>query len=157
MYEPNPGPHGGRPYPGGSRQPGRWPEADWYPPRGEERGSVPPGTEGERGRGRHQSQDGRQWHDPAPTVLDLNLQEHKAGRNWAQIAGTVFFLIDTLVMADGFARPVATGARVLVIFIWLISLAVVALLWLRGSSSFLKSAFLKLRLLKSLAVRNPAS
>jgi len=90
-------------------------------------------------------------------VLDLNLQEHKAGRNWAQIAGTVFFLIDTLVMADGFARPVATGARVLVIFIWLISLAVVALLWLRGSSSFLKSAILKLRLLKSLAVRNPAS
>jgi hypothetical protein len=60
-------------------------------------------------------------------------------------------------MADGFARPVATGARVLVIFIWLISLAVVALLWLRGSSSFLKSAILKLRLLKSLAVRNPAS
>jgi hypothetical protein len=158
MNEPNPGRHGGgyQPQPGGSRQPGRRPDANWYPPHGEDRGPVPPGVASERGRGRHQSPDGRQWHDPAPTVLDLNLQEHKAGRNWAQIAGTVFFLIDTLVMADGFARPVATGARVLVIFIWLISLAVVALLWLRGSSSFLKSAFLKFRLLKSLAVRNPA-
>ncbi len=75
----------------------------------------------------------RQWHDPVPTALDLDLQEHKAGRNRAQIAGTVFFLIDTLVMADGFGRPVATGSRVLVIFIWLISLAVVALRWLRAS------------------------
>lgn len=57
-------------------------------------------------------------------------------RNWALIAGLVFFLFDTFLMADGFARPVATASRVLVIFIWLISLVVIALLWLRGSAKF---------------------
>lgn len=89
-----------------------------------------------------------------PAVVDetaaLDPQGHKAGRNWppinvswallgrnwALIAGLVFFLVDTFFMADGFARSVATASRVLVIFIWLISLAVVALLWLRGSSRF---------------------
>lgn len=162
MYEPNSRPRGSRPRPGGSPSPARWPDADWYPQSGPERGPIPPGAASERGRGRHQRDDDRQWRDPAPTVLDLNLQEHKAGRNWAHIVGTVFFLIDTLVMADSFARPVGAGSRVLVIFIWLISLTVVALLWLRSSSSFLestlvKSALLKSRLLKSLAVRPPAS
>ncbi len=44
-------------------------------------------------------------------MLGLNLQEHKAGRNWAQITGTVFLLIDTLVMADGFAGPVDSGSQ----------------------------------------------
>jgi uncharacterized membrane protein len=67
-------------------------------------------------------------------------QERKAGRNWALIAGVVFFLIDTLLMTDGFARPVAIGSRVLVTFIWLISLAAVALLWLRASPRFFKQS-----------------
>jgi hypothetical protein len=57
-------------------------------------------------------------------------------RNWALIAGLVFFLFDTFLLADGFARPVAMSSRVLVIFIWLVSLFVIALLWLRGSSKF---------------------
>jgi hypothetical protein len=57
-------------------------------------------------------------------------------RNWALIAGVVFFLFDTFLMADGFARPVAMASRVLMIFIWLISLSAIALLWLRGASRF---------------------
>jgi len=79
------------------------------------------------------------------TSVDLpatapDLQEHKAGRNWVPIVGTVFFLIDTLFMADGFARPMAIGSRVLVIFIWLISVAAIALLWLRASPKFFKQS-----------------
>ena len=69
-------------------------------------------------------------------------EERKRGRNWALVAGTVFFLADTVLMADGFTRPVATQSRVLVIFVWLISVAAAVLLWLRGSpkfSSFLNS------------------
>jgi hypothetical protein len=73
----------------------------------------------------------------------LDPQQRKAGRNWALtsqnwtlMAGLVFFLVDTFLMADGFARPVAMASRVLVIFIWLISLAALALLWLRGSARF---------------------
>ena len=71
--------------------------------------------------------------------MDLH-HERKAGRNWALIAGAVFFLIDTLLMADGFARPVAIGSRFLVIFIWLISLAAIALLWLRASPRFFRQS-----------------
>ena len=63
-------------------------------------------------------------------------EERKAGGNLALIAGTVFFLADTALMADGFTRPVPTGARVLVIFIWLISVAAAAVLWLRASPKF---------------------
>ena len=69
-------------------------------------------------------------------------EERKRGRNWALVAGTVFFLADTVLMADGFTRPVATQSRVLVVFVWLISVAAAVLLWLRGSpkfSSFLNS------------------
>jgi hypothetical protein len=63
-------------------------------------------------------------------------EERKPGRNWALIVGTVFFLADTALMAEGFTRPVATASRVLVIFVWLISVAAAALLWLRGSARF---------------------
>lgn len=56
--------------------------------------------------------------------------------NWALMAGLVFFFIDTFLMADGFTRPVALASRVLVMFIWLVSVAAVAVLWLRGSSKF---------------------
>ena len=71
-------------------------------------------------------------------VTALTLQERKAGRNWAPIAGTVLFLIDTLVMADGFASSAAIGSLVLVIFIWLVSLAALGLLWLRASPEFFR-------------------
>jgi hypothetical protein len=123
MYEPFPGEPGGgyEPYLDGSRQPDDWPYEDWFhPQRGQERGSGPHDVAGEHGRGRR--------------------HERKASRNWALIAGAVFFLIDTLLMADGFARPVAIGSRVLVIFIWLISLAAIALLWLRASPRFFKQS-----------------
>jgi hypothetical protein len=73
-------------------------------------------------------------------VTALTLQERKAGRNWAPIVGTVLFLIDTILMVDGFVSPVAIGSQVMVIFIWLISLAVLGLLWLRASPEFLKQS-----------------
>jgi len=75
--------------------------------------------------------------DLAATVLDRTvLKVGKPGRTWALILGTVFFLVDTLFMAEGFARPIAIGSRVLVIFIWLVSVAAAALLWLRSSPKF---------------------
>ena len=66
----------------------------------------------------------------------ISLDWARNSRNWTLIAGLVFFLFDTFLMADGFARPVAVASRVVVIFIWLISLIALALLWLRGSSKF---------------------
>jgi hypothetical protein len=155
MYEPAPGEPGGgyEPYPDGSRQPDAWPYYDWFrPQRGQERGSGPDDVAGEHSRKRrHRHGVHRRlapaWTmaldpeatapDPEATAVDL-AHERKAGRYWALIAGAVFFLIDTLLMADGFARPVAIGSRVLVIFIWLISLAAIALLWLRASPRFFK-------------------
>jgi hypothetical protein len=150
MYEPSPGEPGGgyEPYPDGSRQPDHWPYDDWFrPQRGQQRGSNPHDLEGEHGHGRHHRHGDRRqpapnWTtalDPEATAVDIP-QKRKAGRNWALIAGAVFFLIDTLLMADGFARPVAIGSRVLVTFIWLISLAAVALLWLRASPRFFKQS-----------------
>jgi hypothetical protein len=68
--------------------------------------------------------------------VPTNLSWALISRNWALMVGVAFFLIDTFLMADGFASPVAISSRVLVIFIWLISLVAVALLWLRGSSRF---------------------
>ncbi len=69
-------------------------------------------------------------------VFDLRVR--KPGRIWVLITGTAFFVIDTLLLVDGFARPVAAGSRVLVIFVWLIGLAAFALLWRRTSSRFVK-------------------
>jgi hypothetical protein len=149
MYEPFPGEPGGgyEPYPDGSRQPDDWSYDDWFrPQRGQEHGPGPHEVAGERGRGRHRlgvrrrpAPDWTTALDPEPATVDLHL-ERKAGRNWALIAGAVFFLIDTLLLADGFARPVAIGSRVLVIFIWLISLAAITLLWLRASPRFFKQS-----------------
>jgi hypothetical protein len=91
------------------------------------------------------------------TSLDLNatsvdlpavvtdLPERRAGRNWTLIAGAAFFLLDTVLMVDGFFQPAAVGSRVLVIFIWLISLAAIALLWLRISpASFQRNPLIRL-------------
>lgn len=63
-------------------------------------------------------------------------EERKPGLNWALIVGTAFFLADTMLMAEGFTRPVPAASRVLVIFVWLISVAAAVLLWLRGSAKF---------------------
>lgn len=159
MNEPYPGgPSGGyQPYPGGRRQPSQPDEADhwlndgWFRPQyDQERGPGPREVPGERGRGgRHrQGRRGRPELDQtgadrtgadqtgADQTAIPDPQLRTAARNWALVAGMVFFLVDTSVMADGFTRPVAMASRVLVILIWLISLAVVALLWLRGSPNF---------------------
>jgi hypothetical protein len=66
----------------------------------------------------------------------INLDWTLISRKWALIAGAALFLIDTFLMADGFTRPVAMVSRILLIFIWLLSLAAVVVLWLRGSSRF---------------------
>jgi hypothetical protein len=135
------------------------------PPRGQERGPGQRGFPGERDRAARYRQGGPRRPEldqttvdqitvldrarPAPTGV-LASQGHRASRgrppanldwtlarrNWALSAGLAFFLVDTFFMADGFARPVAAATRVLVIFIWLLSLAAVGLLWLRGSSRF---------------------
>ena len=78
---------------------------------------------------------------PLDRMADLNwarssLNWAQDRRNWALIAGLMFFVFDTFLLADGFARPVATASRILVIFIWLVSLVVIGLLWLRSSSKF---------------------
>jgi hypothetical protein len=158
------GPGGGyQSRPGGRRQPDHWPDDDWNRLRpGQERGPDPREASGERGRQRyagHRRPELDQTTVDQFTAVDravvdqtaaLDPQGREAGRNrplinlnwalisrnWALIGGLVFFLIDTFLMADGFARPVAMASRVLVTFIWLISLAAVALLWLRGSSRF---------------------
>jgi len=136
----------------------RWPQP------GEVSGE--PGQGGQQRHGRRRRPELDQTTVDQITVVDgavagqtefLDLQEHRAGwswrsinwnwsvisRNWAVIsrnpvlmAGLVLFLIDTFLMADGFASPVATTSRVMVVFIWLVSLAAFALLWLRGSSKF---------------------
>jgi hypothetical protein len=135
MDEPNPAGPGGayQPYPGGSRQPDHWPDEYWFRP---DREPDPHDVAGERVHGRHRPGDRRP--PDLDRTADLDLRECAAGRNWLLITGTVFFLIDTFLMTDGFARPVAAGSRVLVVFIWLIGLAAVALLWRRASSRFVK-------------------
>lgn len=70
----------------------------------------------------------------SPAQASLNWARNR--RNWALIAGVLFFLVDTFLMVDGFTRPVAMASRMLVVFIWLVSLVAVGLLWLRGSSRF---------------------
>ena len=79
---------------------------------------------------------GRQGREANLSRAHTSLNWAQDSRNWALIAGLVFFLIDTLFMADGFTSPVSVGSRVLVIFIWLASLVVVGVLYLRGSTKF---------------------
>lgn len=135
MNEPYPGGPGGgyQSRRGGRRQPDRWPDDDWNRPRRPEldqttvdQMTAVDQTAALDPRGRKA---GRNW-------PPINVNWALISRNWALIGGMAFFLVDTFLMADGFARPVATASRVLVIFIWLISLAAVALLWLRGSAKF---------------------
>jgi hypothetical protein len=185
MHESQPGGPGGdyRPQHGRTGQPDQWPD-DWFrPQRGQPREPGPRDLPAVYG-GRHNLPASRPRNLPASRPLNLPAsrppdrprfspflrvtsvdllaltvhEERKPGGNWALVAGTVFFLADTVLMAEGFTRPVATGARVLVIFIWLVSVAAVVLLWLRGSakfSSFLNSpkfpSFLNLRR----SARNP--
>lgn len=143
MTEPYAGGPGGRyqSHPGGRRQPDQpddWAFEDWFrTQRDQEPGPGP--REGERARGGRHRHGGRGPDLDETTVDQLaapDPQWRAVGRNWALIAGLVFFVFDTFLMADGFARPVAMSSRVLVIFIWLVSLVALGLLWVRGSSRF---------------------
>jgi hypothetical protein len=147
MNEPYPGGPGGGypPRPGGRRQPDHWPNdddrADRYRRGGRRRPELELTTVDQLIAVDRPVAD-------QTAVLDsrerpagrsrpsINVNWALIGRNWALIAGLVFFLIDTFLMADGFARPVALASRVLVTFIWLVSMAAVGVLWLRGSSKF---------------------
>ena len=161
MNEPYPGGPGGRRQPD---RPDPRPFDAWYRPQDAQERELPPReVPAERGRGRHYRGHRRPELDQttvdqitalAPEVVDqppllapegrgaglnwvpTNLSWALISQNWALMVGVAFFLIDTFLMADGFASPVAIASRVLVIFIWLISLVAVALLWLRGSSRF---------------------
>jgi hypothetical protein len=147
MNEPYPGGPGGgyQSRPGGRRQPDHWPNDDDRAGRYRHGGRRRPELElttvdqpiavdrpvadqtavlDSRGRPAGRSR---------PSI---NVNWALISRNWALRAGLVFFLIDTFLMADGFARPVALASRVLVTFIWLISVAAVGMLWLRSSSKF---------------------
>lgn len=64
--------------------------------------------------------------------------KNKAGRRWARVLSTVFFVIDSLALLWVIARPVAGGGWQLLIpvTIWLIGGCAVVLLWLRESSEF---------------------
>ena len=156
MHESQPGGPGGdyRPQHGRAGQPDQRPGDDWFRP---QRGQPPepgprdlPAVYG----GHHNLPASRPLNRPVNRPLDrprfnpflrvtsVDLmaltvrEERRPARNWALIVGTVFFLADTVLMAEGFTRPVTMGARVLVIFVWLISVAAAVLLWLRGSAKF---------------------
>ena len=149
--------------------PDQAPDDEWFRPRrDQERGPDPQDVTDERGRGRHHRQGERRRLIPnrtkalnlQATSLDLNatsvdlpaiapelleplrFRDRKAGGKWMPIAGTALFVIDTGVMADGFANPIAIGTRLLVIFIWLISLAAAGVLWLRAYPKLLEQGFL---------------
>lgn len=162
MHESQPGGPGGdyRPQHGRAGQPDKpdqWPFDDWFrPQRGQPREPGPrdlPAVYGARqnlpasrplnlpvSRPVNRPLDRPRFYPfLRATSVDLLaltvLEERKPARNWA-LVGTVFFLADTVLMAEGFTRPVATQARVVVIFVWLISVAAAVLLWLRGSAKF---------------------
>ena len=168
MHESQPGGPGGdyRPQHGRAGQPDQRPGDDWFrPERGQPREPGPRDLPAVYG-GHHNLPANRPLNLPANRPLNLPVnrpldrprfnpflrvtsvdltaltvrEERNRGRNWALVAGTVFFLADTILMADGFTRPVATQSRVLVIFVWLISAAAAVLLWMRGSAKF--SSFL---------------
>lgn len=169
MHEPYPdGPgEGQQANPGDGRQPDYRRDDDWFvPQRVQEPEPGRLGVTGERDRGRHHRQGERRR--PAAnrtralnvqaTSVDLNATSvdlpaiapelleppefpgGKTGRKWVPVAGSVLFLIDTVVMADGFAQPVSIGSKLLVIFIWLVSVAAIGALWLRASPQLLELA-----------------
>jgi len=67
----------------------------------------------------------------------------RSGMNWARIAGTVLFAIDTVYVVDvtiGLDRQDAPfGVRVYAVAVWLAGLAATTLLWQRPSSTFFRA------------------
>ena len=63
-------------------------------------------------------------------------QANKAGKSWARITGTVFFVIYTLLLLLGVARAGAAASTLVSILTWLIGGGTVFLLWRRDSSEY---------------------
>jgi hypothetical protein len=67
----------------------------------------------------------------------------RAGMEWARIAGTVLFVVDTVYAADvtlglnGQDAPAAV--RIYAVAVWLAGLAATTLLWQRNSGAFFRS------------------
>ena len=61
---------------------------------------------------------------------------NQAGKSWARITGTVFFVIYTLLLLLGVARAGAAASTLVSILTWLIGGATVFLLWRRESSQY---------------------
>jgi hypothetical protein len=70
-------------------------------------------------------------------------QSNKAGKNWARIASTVFFAIDTLGAIGGLAGGALSGGnanRFYGLVVWVIGVVAIILLWQRSSSDYFKGA-----------------
>ena len=70
-------------------------------------------------------------------------QMNKAGKNWARIASTVFFALDTLGAIGGLAGGALSGGsvnRFYGLVVWVIGVAAILLLWQRSSTQYFKGA-----------------
>ena len=63
-------------------------------------------------------------------------QMNKAGKCWARITGTVFFVIYTLLLLLGVARAGAAASTLVSILTWLIGGGTVFLLWRRDANEY---------------------
>jgi len=61
---------------------------------------------------------------------------NQAGKGWARITGTVFFVIYTLLLLLGVARAGAAASTIVSILTWLVGGGTVFLLWRRDSSEY---------------------
>jgi hypothetical protein len=61
----------------------------------------------------------------------------RAGRNWARVTGTVFWVIDTLDLFVNLSRS-AGGSLFLGLLVWLVGLAAVVFLWRRDATAFFR-------------------
>ena len=61
---------------------------------------------------------------------------NQAGKSWARITGTVFFVIYTLLLLLGVARAGAAASTLVSILTWLIGGGTVFLLWRRDANEY---------------------
>jgi hypothetical protein len=64
---------------------------------------------------------------------------NKKGANWARITASVFFVLDTLSLLAGFARPESLATRLVSLLIWLIGLGAVIMLWRSDATAYFKA------------------
>jgi len=62
--------------------------------------------------------------------------KNKAGRRWARILSTVFFVIFSLALVAVIAEPVAVESKIIPVATWVVGLLATAHLWQRESSDF---------------------